>query len=191
MRVFHWSLVFFFTLAYVTGEELDVVHAYAGYVIIGLLLFRIVWGFIGGKYARFSQFMCGPGKTLAYIKSIIRSKPRHYLGHNPLGGWMTVSLLVFLSISVWSGLEAYADEGKGPLAQTIEFVQPAYADVDRHDGAQKKGDEFWKELHEFFADVTLALVFLHIGGVLFSSVVHRENLVKAMINGYKKITPNN
>ncbi len=192
LRIFHWSLVFFFVLTYITGDELENVHAYSGYVILALLVFRIIWGFIGGKYARFWHFIYGKKATLAYARSLFSGKPQHYLGHNPIAGWMTVFMLLFLGLTVWSGLEAYAGEGKGPLAQDIQIIQQAYADDDeKHEGKQKEGDEFWEEIHEFLANITLLLIFFHIGGVLFSSLLHHENLIKAMITGYKKLPPEN
>ncbi|HKI59780.1 MAG TPA: cytochrome b/b6 domain-containing protein [Mariprofundaceae bacterium] len=192
VRIFHWSLAIFFVLAYVTGEELDTVHAWAGYVIIGLLAFRIVWGFIGSKYARFSDFIYSPAKIFDYLKSLLSSRPKHYLGHNPAGGAMVILLLVFLSLSSWSGLKAYAVEGKGPLASaemslvTLAQADGWYEEEDEHEGSGREGDEFWEEAHEFFVNFTLLLVFVHLGGVFASSVLHKENLVRAMITGRKE-----
>ena len=129
IRVFHWSLAIFFVLAYVTGEELETVHAWAGYAIIGLLIFRVVWGLIGSKHARFSDFLYSPAKIFDYLKSLFSSKPKHYLGHNPAGGVMVILLLVFLGLSSWSGLKAYEAEGKGPLASAeMSLVSLAQAD---------------------------------------------------------------
>jgi cytochrome b len=189
VRVFHWSLVLFFTIAFITGEEEEELHEIAGYVVMALVLFRLLWGFIGTHYARFWNIIYSPQTALSYVRSIVAGKPKHYLGHNPLGGWMVVFLLISLSITVWSGLELLAvEEGEGPLATNIQFVQSAYADDDER-GEQEKhaeGEEFWEEIHEFFAEFTLLLVIVHIGGVIFSSIVHRENLVRAMITGYKR-----
>jgi cytochrome b len=189
VRVFHWSLVLFFTIAFITGEEEEELHEIAGYVVMALVLFRLLWGFIGTRYARFWNIIYSPQTALSYVRSIVAGKPKHYLGHNPLGGWMVVFLLISLSITVWSGLELLAvEEGEGPLATNIQFVQSAYADDDER-GEQEKhaeGEEFWEEIHEFFAEFTLLLVIVHIGGVIFSSIVHRENLVRAMITGYKR-----
>lgn len=193
VRVFHWSLAIFFILAYVTGEELETVHAWAGYVIIGLLVFRIVWGFVGSKYARFSDFVYSPGKIIDYLKSLFTSKPKHYLGHNPAGGAMIILMLIFLSLSSWSGLKAYEAEGKGPLASAeMSLVTLAQADgwfEEEHEyglGHKGKKDEFWEEAHEVFVNLTLLLVFLHLGGVFVSSALHKENLVRAMITGKKE-----
>jgi cytochrome b len=189
VRVFHWSLVLFFVVSYLTGEEDDDLHIIAGYVVLGLVLFRLLWGLIGTRYARFWNFIYSPRTTIAYARSIMAGKPKHYLGHNPLGGWMVVFLLVSLSFTVWSGLELYAvEEGKGPLANSLQLVSPAYADDDDRDERKKHSasEEFWEEVHEVFANLTVLLVFLHIAGVIFSSIVHRENLVRGMITGYKR-----
>lgn len=192
IRVFHWSLALFFILAYVTGEELDTVHAWAGYVIIGLLVFRIIWGVIGTKHARFSDFIYSPTEIFAYLKTLFVNKPKHYLGHNPAGGAMIIVMLIFLSLSSWSGLKAYEAEGKGPLASAeMSLVTLAQADgwqeneYSEH-GEEGEGDEFWEEAHEFFVNFTLLLVFLHLGGVLISGALHKENLVKAMLTGRKE-----
>ena len=197
VRVFHWSLVVFYVVAYLSGEEAEDgggdLHALAGYVILGLICFRMVWGVIGTRYARFWNFIYSPHTTLTYLRSVLSGKPKHYIGHNPLGGWMVVLLLVSLMLAIWSGLEAYAVEGKGPLATNIEIIQTAYAngnDEHEHQG-KREGDNIWEEIHEVFANLTLLLVILHISGVIFSSLVHRENLVRAMITGYKNKPPEN
>jgi len=192
VRVFHWSLAIFFVLAYITGDELETVHAWAGYVIIGLLVFRVVWGLIGTKHARFSDFIYSPTDILAYLKGLFVNKPtKHYLGHNPAGGAMIIAMLIFLSLSSWSGLKAYEAEGKGPLASAeMSLVSLAQADgwyEEEHEyGEGHEGDEFWEEVHEAFVNFTLLLIFLHLGGVFLSSIFHRENLVKAMITGRKE-----
>lgn len=192
VRLFHWSLVVLFFVAYFTGDDVDVLHVYAGYGVLALVAFRIVWGFVGTKYARFGDFIYGPAATLRYVKSLFSPKPLHYLGHNPLGGWMVVALLLGLIGTCWSGLEAYGQEGHGPLAQAgAALVSSAWADDDeeageRRHGGGEDGDEFWEETHEAFSNFTLFLVILHVAGVLVAVVVHRENLVRAMVTGYKE-----
>lgn len=196
VRVFHWSLVIFFVLAYLTGEgegSTENLHALAGYVIIGLLVFRLVWGFIGSKHARFSDFVYSPANIAAYLKSLLTTKPKHYLGHNPAGGAMIILMLISLIMVSWSGLKAYGVEGKGPLASAeMSLVTLAQADSwfeeeEEHGrGGRGEGDEFWEEVHEVFVNFTLLLVFLHLGGVLVSSLLHKENLVRAMITGRKE-----
>ncbi|MDH5445383.1 MAG: cytochrome b/b6 domain-containing protein [Gammaproteobacteria bacterium] len=195
IRTFHWSLVICFFIAYVSGDEDNLLHIYSSYIILGLLGFRVVWGFIGTKYARFSNFIYGLKTGLQYLKSIILGHPQYYLGHNPVGGWMIILLLVFISMTSWTGLELYAREGKGPLASVeASLIATAQAngqkkendDDEHHDRENEQGHEEWlEELHEGLAEFTLLLVFIHIGGVLVASWLHRENLTKSMWTGYK------
>lgn len=185
VRIFHWSLVISFTIAYLTGEELELVHAYAGYVVLALLCYRVVWGFVGSRYARFSSFLFSPAETMSYIKNVLGGKAKRYLGHNPAGSVMVFVLLISLSITVWTGLELYAIEGKGPLADNaITLISTARADS--HENGGSSAEEFWEEIHEVASNFTLVMVFLHILGVLFSGKMHKENLVKAMITGRKR-----
>ena len=197
VRLFHWSLVAAFIIAYVTGEEESMVHIYAGYYILGLLAFRVIWGFMGTRYARFSDFIYSPRRTLQYLKGLFAGKPEHFLGHNPAGGWMIVMLLVSLALTTWTGLKYYGLEGHGPLAAgdiEVTLVTTARADEDgreAHEGRGEGGEhspeqEFWEELHEFFANLTVLLVVIHVAGVVVSSRLHGENLVRAMITGRKQ-----
>ena len=192
VRLFHWSLVGFFTIAYITGEiETETLHAWAGYVIIGLLVLRIIWGLIGSKHARFSDFIYSPADIMTYLKSLLTRHPKHYLGHNPAGGAMVILLLIGLCATSWTGLKAYEAEGKGPLAATsISLSIPvAQADDDWEYGSHNKhGDEFWEEAHEAIVSFMLLLIALHLGGVAVSSLLHRENLVRAMITGRKPLS---
>lgn len=198
VRLFHWSLVILFVVAYLTGEDESELHVYAGYGIIGLIAFRVVWGFIGTRYARFSDFIYGPRETMDYAKSLFSGRPKHYLGHNPLAGWMVIALLLALSAASWTGLKAYGAEGYGPLANAEPIlIKSALANGDDNehdrehengrDGDNGEGDEFWEEAHEATVNFSLLLVFLHIAGVLVSSVLHRHNLVRPMITGYKHV----
>ena len=198
VRIFHWSLVGSFFIAYLTGDEENLLHIYSSYLIIGLLAFRLIWGLIGPRYARFSNFIYGIKTTLGYLQSLLLGHPRYYLGHNPLGGWMIILLLVFITMTSWTGLELYAREGKGPLASVDSpLLSSAHAngkgrehddddDDERHAMENERGREEWlEELHEALAEFTLLLVFVHIGGVFVSGWLHRENLVRAMWTGYK------
>jgi len=195
VRVFHWSLVVAFIVAWLSGEEESLVHVYAGYVILGLVGFRIVWGLVGPRYARFSNFLYSPDRTVRYLRSLLSQNPEHYTGHTPAGGWMIVLLLGSLLIAVYTGLEVYGAEGQGPLAggsPGVELIATARADDDsdgEHDGDNNGAEEFWEELHEFSANLTLLLVFVHIAGVLVASYVHRENLVRSMVTGRKRANP--
>lgn len=185
-RAFHWSLAVSFFIAYLTGDEENLLHIYSGYFIIGLLGFRLGWGIIGPRYIRFNNFVYGIKPTLAYLQSILLGRPIYYLGHNPLAGWMVMLLLISLALTSWTGLELYAKEGKGPLASVENsLIHAAQADDERHDRENEKGEEWLEELHEALASFSLLLVFVHIGGVFVSGWLHKENLVKAMWTGYK------
>jgi len=191
VRVGHWSLVALFAVAYLSGEvEVETLHAWAGYAVLGIVAFRILWGFVGTKHARFSDFVFGWRATAAYARSLLSFRPKHYLGHNPLGGWMVVGLLAMLLAVCWSGLELYATEGKGPLAAgPTPVISLAVANGREGDGGdERKGESVWEDVHEALASFGLLLVFLHVGGVLVASVLHRENLVRAMITGRKRLT---
>ncbi len=188
VRVGHWSLVALFAIAYLTGEiEVEALHAWAGYAILAIVLFRILWGFIGSKHARFSDFVFGWRETAAYTRSLLTLRPKHYLGHNPLGGWMVVGLLAMLLLVCWSGLELYADEGKGPLARApVTLVSFAVANS-KDDGREDERESVWEDVHEALAHLGLLMVLLHVAGALVSSLLHRENLVRAMITGRKRV----
>ncbi|TNF35975.1 MAG: cytochrome b [Gammaproteobacteria bacterium] len=191
VRIFHWSLVAFFVISYLSGDELETLHAWSGYVVTALIMFRILWGFIGSTYARFSNFIYSPAEIKGYLRSLLSHTPRHYIGHNPAGGVMVIVLLISLSLTVFSGLKAYAADGHGPLASSeFSLVKNAYADKDEHEDENEDEheheDEFWEEIHEFFSNFTLLLVFIHVAGVIVSSRIHKESLVKAMLTGYKQ-----
>ncbi len=171
IRFFHWSLVFFFFLAYITEDDWMTVHSYAGYSIAFLIIFRLVWGFIGTRHARFSDFVCSRQVVMSYLKQLPRGKAKRYIGHNPAGAAMIVVLLFGVAMTVFSGMSLYATEGHGPLAATF---------------FSSWSEDLLEEIHEFFADFTLLLVITHVGGVLLSSLLHRENLVRAMISGRKR-----
>lgn len=189
VRWFHWTMVVTFTFAYFTGEGDETLHAYAGYVVLGLVLLRIVWGFIGTRHARFSDFIYPPGAIVDYFRGLLRGRPGHYLGHNPAGGVMVIILLLSLLAISWSGLKVYGIEGHGPLAGDISVVATAQADDDDDDeeeeGVDGAAEEYWEDLHEATVNFTLVLVFIHIIAVIVSSVFHQENLVRAMITGRK------
>ncbi|WP_262966327.1 cytochrome b/b6 domain-containing protein [Methylobacter psychrophilus] len=171
LRIFHWLLVAGFIIAYLTEDDLLTIHVWAGYLIFGLLVFRLIWGFIGNDYARFSNFLCSPIQSIAYIKDLISLNAQRFLGHNPAGAAMIMLLLVSLLLTSITGFAVYgADQGAGPLAGIIDSSR----------------EDLWEETHEFFANLTLFLVIVHIVGVIAESVIHHENLAKAMWNGLKK-----
>jgi cytochrome b len=175
VRVFHWSLATAFAVSYLTEDELQTVHIYAGYLVGVLIAFRLLWGFVGPRHARFSDFVRTPSAVLAYLKAAVRMRAPRFLGHNPAGGAMVVALLITLAVTVVSGMALYGTtDFAGPLAGL--FRGDAAADV-------------LKEVHELAANLTLGLVVLHLAGVVFASLEHRENLVKAMITGRKEENP--
>lgn len=200
VRIFHWSLVIAFALAYVTGETETVVHDWLGYAVLALIAVRLVWGFVGSHYARFGEFVYAPRTVLGYARDMVTGRSRRYLGHNPLGGWMVIALLVSLTATGISGYALHAGDGAGsPTAvSAISPIATAHAhrgekhDRDKKDGddgedkEREGGDEWLEEVHEFLAELTLLLVFLHVGGVALSSLMHRENLVRAMFTGRKR-----
>ncbi len=174
VRLFHWFLVAAFTLAYFTEDELQYVHVLAGYTVAGLLIFRLVWGLIGPRYARFADFVYLPGQILSYLKEVLRGKATRYIGHNPTGGAMIIALLLSLLATVVSGLLLYgADQGLGPLAGIMQDTSDEWIDS-------------LKETHEFLANFTVFLVVIHVFGVVWESVLHKENLVLSMLNGRKR-----
>jgi len=199
VRVFHWTVAVAFFVAYLTEDDLLTVHVWAGYTIGVLVVMRILWGFVGPKHARFSDFVCGPVKAWKYLIDLITFRAKRYLGHSPAGGAMVLLLFAGLLATVWTGLELHAVENNaGPLAavsvedRTAAEVAPIplvlaregeHEDVEGEDG---KKDEFWEELHEVVANLTLFLVILHVGGVVLASLVHRENLARSMVSGYKR-----
>ena len=180
-RLFHWSLVLFYTIAYIS-EDIEHIHVYAGYVVLGLILFRVLWGLIGNKYARFNVFISGKKVAFVYLKSLLTKKPKHYIEHNPIAGWIILALLIIIFLVAWTGLLLYADAGKGPLAEVnVELISRVYAD---DDGEQS--ESIWEEIHEGLASLTLLLVCVHVAEVLLSNIIHGENLIRSMITGYKK-----
>lgn len=203
VRLFHWSLVASFFIAYLSGDDDNPIHIYAGYAVMGLVAARTVWGFVGTKYARFSQFAYPLSSMIKYLKELSLGHPAHYTGHNPAAAWMIYTLLVFLVLTTVSGLKVYGVEGHGPLAGLPETgqviaagfgpVSDAHAKDDFRRSMKKRGrkhenelEEIWEEIHEFFSNVTLMLVFVHVAGAIVASKIHKENLVKAMITGVKE-----
>ena len=178
VRIFHWSLVAAFFIAFVSGEEWESLHVAAGYVVGGLVVFRLLWGFIGTPHARFTDFVRSPATVIAYLKDMAARRAKRYLGHNPAGGWMIVALLVSLALTTLTGLAA-----NGTLKVATTLIPLAMAD-EGDAGGEEEGP--FGEVHEFFAYFTLLLVVAHVAGVIVSSIMHRENLVRAMITGNKQ-----
>ncbi len=173
-RLFHWVLVILVIFAFVTvtiGGVWMPVHMTCGYVILGAVVFRIVWGIIGGRYARFSSFVRGPRATLDYARRLLSRKVSDHLGHNPMGGWSVLSMLISLLVQALSGLFANDDIfTRGPL---YHWVGKAISD-----GLTR--------IHRVNQDVLLVLVGLHLLAVFFYLIVKRDNLILPMITGYKR-----
>jgi len=158
-RVFHWLLAATFAGAYLTsdGERLRDVHMLLGYSAAGLVTFRVLWGLVGTRYARFTSLPLSPRAVIDYLKSLLSFSPRHYFGHNPAGSWAILGMLALIAGTALTG-----------WANAIEI-----------------GPEWMEDVHEAFANATLALIVVHVGAVIVSSLLHRENLPRAMVTGYK------
>jgi cytochrome b len=188
VRIFHWAVVVAFFTAYATSEGGPRnIHEFAGYTILALVSFRVIWGFVGSKHARFSDFVGSPASVIAYARSLRARKPKQYLGHNPLGGYMVIALIVMLFVITLAGnhLQSIKDKDRAAYLATAGLTEE-----------QAKGQQIrvpktpkqrqWKEIHETAVNITLLLVVLHVLGVVMSSRLHKENLVKAMITGHKE-----
>lgn len=191
IRIGHWVLVAAFATAYLTEGEPQWLHTSAGYAIAVTVAIRIVWGFIGPRRARFSDFVTGPGRVLAYLRDLASGRAPRHLGHSPAGGAMTVALLLALGITALSGMATLAvEEGQGPLAGIVaaQSLPTWMMEEDEHEehGETDETGEAFEEIHEIAANATLLLILLHIAGVLWASRVHGENLIRAMINGRKR-----
>jgi cytochrome b len=160
VRVFHWALVASFGAAYVLSESERTrqIHVMFGYTVLGLIAFRLLWGFIGTRYARFSSFMYGPGAALRYVAGLARGAPEGYTGHNPAGSWAVYGIL---ALGAATGITGYC---------TFNEI----------------GGESLEEIHEVMANSWLVLVVLHVLGVIAGSIAHKENLARAMVTGYKQ-----
>lgn len=195
VRVFHWSLIVLFAAAYVSEGEPLWLHAWAGYGVAALLASRLVWGFVGPRHARFADFVRGPAAVMADLKDHLRGRAKRYLGHNPAGGAMIVALMLCLAATAFTGMATLADgKNEGPLAPWLGHPQAAAATAAPTAAGEPRERERhirspYREVHEFLANLTLVLAGFHLAGVVFSSVVHRENLARAMITGRKRADP--
>ncbi|MEO6983974.1 MAG: cytochrome b/b6 domain-containing protein [Paralcaligenes sp.] len=159
IRVFHWSLVAAFASAYLSSDA-GAIHHWFGYVVIGLISARLIWGVVGSKYARFANFVPSPSRFTTYMQDILASREPRYLGHNPAGGAMIVTLLLMLGVTGFTGW----------LLTTDMFW----------------GSDIMAGLHAVCANTVLALIGVHLAGVALASWRTRENLVKAMFTGRKR-----
>ena len=163
VRVFHWLLAACFAMAWLSSESerWQLAHITAGYTMAGLVAFRFVWGLVGTRHARFRDFVRGPWAAIEYLDSLADRRPQHHVGHNPAGGLAIIALLALAALTAASGWA--------------------------HDG--RIGGRWTEELHELLANSLLGLVALHLVAVVVSSLLHRENLVAAMIHGRKPVPP--
>jgi cytochrome b len=161
VRAFHWGFAACFAGAWLTAESerFRNVHVVLGYTMLGLIAFRVFWGLVGPKHARFSGFVRGPAAILRYLRSLLTDRPERHLGHNPAGAIAIVLLLALGLASIASGWMVYND----------------------------LGGEWLEESHEFLAGAMLAVVGVHLAGVAVASWLHRENLAGAMLTGRKSL----
>ncbi len=162
VRVFHWLMVVSFAGAYLTAESerWRLVHVTLGYTMVGLVAFRVVWGLIGTRHARFSSFVKGPAVIARYLRSLVAGRPEHHAGHNPAGGLAIVALLSMTLLVAVTGWATYNE------------VAPR-----------------WEDLHEGVAGVMLAIVGMHVAAVVLASWLHRSNLIGAMLTGRRLGSP--
>jgi len=194
VRFGHWALVAAFAVAYLSAEEEagspDLLHVWGGYVVGAIVVVRVVWGFVGPRHARFSDFVRSPIVALAYLIDLLYGRAPRYVGHSPAGGAMVVALLLCLAATVTTGLMVYGEQGKGPLAVVMMNDAAANGNEVGHRAlAETRGERTENtigELHGVMANITVALIVAHIIGVVVASLVHKENLVLAMITGRKR-----
>jgi cytochrome b len=177
VRIFHWTLVALLVASVVCvkirGNAMEW-HVRCGYAILALVLFRIVWGFVGTHHARFTAFVRGPGAVVRYARSIVARQHETHAGHNPLGGWMIVLMLVALVAQAGLGLFSNDDIAlEGPLVRLVG----------------KDLSDTLTSLHHRGAWAIFALAGLHVGAVAFYLVALKENLVRPMVTGTKKLHP--
>ena len=163
VRVFHWLLVLSFAGAWLTAESerWRLVHVTLGYTMAGLVAFRLAWGLFGTRHARFSSFVRGPRAVARYLGSILRGRPEHHTGHNPAGAVAIAALLALAAFVALSGWATY----------------------------NELGGHWLEETHEAIANAMLAVIGVHVAGVILGSIVHRENLVASMVTGRKAAPP--
>jgi len=174
-RAFHWALVIFVTVSLLTGEDegiLFVIHTVAAYAVLLLLLFRVIWGFVGSRHSRFTDFVRGPDTVKAYTLQLVRLRPPDSVGHNPLGGWMVLLILATLALAVITGLFSGGEDGGRGILHGLLF---------------SPGSEGLSDLHEAIGNFVIALAIIHVLGVLVDWLLTGDNLIRAMITGDKPL----
>lgn len=187
IRIGHWVLVAGFATAYLTERKPQWLHTSAGYAIAATVAIRILWGLVGPRRARFSDFVTGPGRVLGYLRDLAAGRADRHLGHSPAGGAMTVALLFALALTAVSGMATLAvEEGQGLLAGIVTAQSvPEWVIEDDHEYGEE-GGEASEEIHEVAANARLLLILVHVAGVTRASRAHGENLVRAMIDGRRR-----
>lgn len=173
VRLFHWLLVLCLAGQYITAELLDGymdVHFYIGYFTLGLIIFRLIWGFVGPKHSRFSNFISSPAAAFHYLKLLIQRKNPKYTGHNPLGGWIVPVVLLLVGLQAVSGL--FVDDD-------VLYQGPYYSAVD----AELQGTFQW--LHHNIFDVIIGVIVLHLLAIAWYQLVLKYPLIGAMLHGKK------
>ncbi len=174
IRIVHWSFAALLPAMWWTSETGDIErHRLLGYIMLGLLLFRIYWGFAGGSTARFASFVRGPGAIAVYTRQLFSKRAEAVVGHNPLGGWSVVALLLLLVAQVIIGLFTQDVDGleSGPLTYLVPYE---FAD----------GARYW---HELLFNVVLGFVSLHLVAIVFHLVVKRDDIVSPMVSGHRHL----
>jgi cytochrome b len=174
-RLFHWTLAICFAVAWLTAESDPwlAVHVFCGYLMLGLVGFRVLWGFAGSHFSRFASFGFSPKGAFAYLKEVLAGRAARFVGHNPTGSLAIYLLLTLILVIGASGILVLgAEERHGLAAGWFSFAQ----------------SHLFRQVHELAANLMLLLVGVHIAGVVVESFVHKENLARAMVNGLKLAT---
>ena len=176
VRIIHWALAFSILGAALTADHSSwlTVHIWFGSMAVLLVVTRLVWGLVGSPYARFSNFLKGPEGVVHYAGRMMRMKAPRMLGHNPVAGWVMMGMILWVLLIALTGLGALGgNEQIGPLSDWMGF----------------KAGHFAEEVHEVLSGFLWALVGLHLVGITVHCVLHRENIIRSMINGRKKVDP--
>jgi len=163
-RMFHWLLAGSFFGAYVLSESERLLqyHVMFGYTVLALTAFRLLWGFIGTRYARFGSFLFGPKAVASHVGGLLHRKSEPHVGHTPAGSW---AIYVMFALALLTGLTGYLN-------------------------LNEAGGDAMEEVHELAANLWMLVVFVHVAGVIVSSIVERQNLPRSMVTGYKALDSN-
>ncbi|GAA0853215.1 cytochrome b/b6 domain-containing protein [Aliiglaciecola litoralis] len=174
VRLFHWLLVGAIVAQWVTAELLDDAmdwHFYIGYFTLGLILFRLIWGFVGPRYSRFSQFLVSPKAYWQYLKSLRNPQKHHYVGHNPLGGLLVPLVIIVIGIQTVSGLFATDD-----VLHSGPYISMVSAEV----------QALLNEIHHTTFDIITVIIVVHLVAILWHKFIAKHHIIKAMFTGKKQ-----